>query len=337
MYFVIAAILIVFGLFRIRHDRYSPGIPDEIVVVDGNKWPSESSPQSPDSLLLSSDSLGQTGGDEHLSTGQMPDKAPPKPHEAEDDKRRPSFYEIAMDKGTDKVTMHTYQDTYERYLPSRSRSGAGGRGGKVRLLELGLGCEAGHGAAAALSSYHTWREYFPGDGLELYFIEADAECAGKWRSEMNSGGGGGGGTTVVAAGDPGDAAFLDGFLQEHGGDFDVVVGGGGHTVEQQMTSLETLWKAVRPGGVYFCEYLETSYLERYGGGVPAKKPTMRDTMVHFLHDMIEDLMYPEPNVDAYHLKDMDISWPRKVQFDEVESISHIDCSRQICAIMKRAD
>lgn len=333
LYFVVVAIIVVFTLFRIRHDRYSPELlQDGRVDVIGNSPPSHqessSSSQSPDTLLLpGADSSSGPQTDGQPSTAQTLDESSSGTHG--EDSRRPSFYEIAMEKGSDKVTMHTYQDTYERYLPSR-RKQPGGGGRKVKLLELGLGCDAGRGRAGA-SAYHTWLEYFPAGGVELYFIEGDAECAAKWRAEMT-------GATVVT-GDPGDAAFLDGFLQEHssggGADFDVVVGGGGHTVAQQMASLETLWKAVRPGGVYFCEYLETSYLETFGGG--NIKPTMRDTMVHFLHDLIEDLMYPDPSVDSYQTKGMEITWPRKVQFDEVESISHIDCSRQICAITKRAD
>lgn len=298
-YFAVVALFLVFTLSRIRHERHSPALQDGVVGVTGNAWPSDPSPQAQDPSLLSLSPVGSQSRDD-----------------PEDERRRPSFYEIAIEKGTDKVAMHTYQDTYERYLPARRR------GRKVKLLELGLGCDAGYGPGA---SYYTWLEYFP--SVELYFIEADAECAGRWRAEMAD--------ATVVEGDPGDRAFLEGFLRERGMDFDVVVGGGGHTVEQQMASLETLWKAVRPGGVYFCEYLETSYLERYGGG--NVKPTLRDTMVHFLHDMIEDLMYPDPNVEAYHLEGPDTTWPRKVQFDEVESIRHIDCSRQICAISKRAD
>lgn len=274
-----------------------------------------------------------------LSSHHRQPPPPPSPRESSssssrlvevEDKGQPSFYEIAIEKGTDKVTLHTYQDTYQRHLPAE-------RGRRLRLLELGLGCDVGYRAGA---SYYTWREYYP--RAELYFIERDPACADRWRAEIGAG-------ATVVEGDSGDAEFLARFLEEHGGSvggstgsgegaggFDVVVAAGGHSMAQQIVSLETLWRTVKPGGVYFCEYLEASYLEKYDGGSKAK-PGMRDTMVHFLQDMIEDMMYPDPNMEAYHLKGMGLSWPRKVQFDEVESIRHIDCSRQICAITKRAD
>jgi hypothetical protein len=45
-----------------------------------------------------------------------------------------SFYEIAQEKGTDKVTVHTYHEMYEKYLPPL-------RNKKIKMLEIGLGCD----------------------------------------------------------------------------------------------------------------------------------------------------------------------------------------------------
>lgn len=251
-----------------------------------------------------------------------------------DARDQPSFYDISIEKGTDKVTMHTYHDMYERYLPSL-------RNRRIKLLEIGgLGCTLAHGPGP---SYYTWLEYFP--YAELYFIEPDAECVDKWREKLK-------GARGIVTGDQADEVFLENFLASLRYDdpdfaFDVIIDDGGHMMDQQLVSLQTLWKAVKPGGTYFVEDLETSYLEEYGGGggraaaaatTGASGLRRKETMVQFIQRMTEDLMYPDARMQVYNVQDgQDTAWNRKVQFDEVESITHIDCSRQICAISKRRD
>lgn len=246
-----------------------------------------------------------------------------------DTRDQPSFYEISIEKGTDKVTMHTYHDMYERYLPSL-------RNRRVKLLEIGgVDCSLANGPGP---SYYTWLEYFP--YAELYFIERNAECVDKWREKLK-------GARAVVSGDPADAGFLEGFfaslaMNDPEFAFDVIIDGGGHTMDQQLVGLQTLWKAVKPGGTYFVEDLETSYLEEYGGGRAAAAEAgglwHQETMVQFIQRITEDLMYPDARMQVHNVQEgQDVAWRRKVQFDEVESITHIDCSRQICAISKRRD
>lgn len=248
--------------------------------------------------------------------------------EAIDARNQPSFYEIAIEKGTDKVTMHTYHDMYERYLPAL-------RNRRIKLLEIGgVDCSMANGPGP---SYYTWLEYFP--YAELYFIETDAACVEKWRERLR-------GAKMVMVGNQADEAFLESFysslvMNDPEFAFDVIIDDGGHMMDQQLVSLQTLWKAVKPGGTYFVEDLETSYLEEYGGGRAAAGAgglRRKDTMVQFIQKMAEDLMYPDARMEVYHVEEgQDKAWYRKVQFDEVESINHIDCSRQICAISKRKD
>jgi hypothetical protein len=68
--------------------------------------------------------------------------APETPHEQSQpvqqlqqfQKDRPSFTDIALKYGTDKVTDHHYQFMYEKYLaPIRDES--------LKMLEIGLGCD----------------------------------------------------------------------------------------------------------------------------------------------------------------------------------------------------
>jgi len=159
---------------------------------------------------------------------------------------RKTWKEIATHYGTDKVTTHHYERLYEHLLaPYRDKP--------LKMLEIGLGCDMNYGPGA---SYYTWLEYFP--FVDLYYIEFDAACAALWMNKTEK--------ATVFAGDQADISFLEDFLVKTGGDFDVIIDDGGHTMVQQRTSLEVLWKSVKPGGIYFIEDLATSYLPTYGGG-----------------------------------------------------------------------
>ncbi|KAG4424211.1 hypothetical protein IFR04_002615 [Cadophora malorum] len=208
---------------------------------------------------------------------------------------RPSFLDIALKHGTDKVTTHHYNYMYDKYLePLRDQ--------RIKVLEIGLGCNMGYGPGAP---YHTWLEYFT--NVDLYFIEYDAACAEKWKAETTG--------ATIFTGDQADAAFLDRFLSETGGNFDIMIDDGGHTMQQQMTSLETLFKAVVPGGIYFCEDLATSYEEQYGGG------DGKTTMMGMIKELLDDLNHAvEGRPDVKH---------------QVGSeMRSIECGEQICAFFK---
>lgn len=151
-------------------------------------------------------------------------------------------------------------------------------------------------------------------------MEFDAACAKEWANKTTG--------ATVTTGDQGDPAVLEAFLAKYGSDFDIIIDDGGHTMNQQKISLQHLWKAIKPGGLYFCEDLETSFIREYGGGTHGRPETMGETMVEYINKMIEDLMYP---VYGGH----DVSIPRQVVFEDVENIVHIDCSRQVCMFEKR--
>ena len=122
------------------------------------------------------------------------------------------------------------------------------------MLEIGLGCDMAYGPGA---SFYTWLEYFP--YVDLYYIEYDAACAEKWAANTTE--------ATIFTGDQADPEFLNSFMEEAGTNFDIIIDAGGHRMNQQITSLEVLWKAVVPGGIYFCEDLQTSYWAAYGGDV----------------------------------------------------------------------
>lgn len=148
-------------------------------------------------------------------------------------------------------------------------------------------------------------------------MEYDAACAEEWANTTS-------GATIVT-GDQGDPNFLQNFIASYGSDFDIIIDDGGHTMQQQMLSLQLLWQAILPGGLYFCEDLETSWMLEYGGSPVVAQGVAENTMLKMIHSLIEDMTYPEDNAD----------WPRQVYFRDVKNLVHIDCSRQICAFEKR--
>ncbi|KAJ1326185.1 forkhead protein FKH [Microdochium nivale] len=213
--------------------------------------------------------------------------------------RRPTFYEIAMKHGTDKVTDHQYHFMYEKYMPAL-------RDKKLKMLEIGLGCNMGYGPG---HSYHTWLEYFP--NVDLYYIEYDAECAAKWASATTG--------ATIFTGDQADVKFLNEVIRKTGGNFDIIIDDGGHTMHQQQVSLEQLWKAVTPGGIYFLEDLQTSFMAAYGGDVKLGKDTKHMTMLKYIYEMIDDKILPEGTKHA----------------ELTSNMRGIECQREVCAFFKK--
>jgi hypothetical protein len=109
------------------------------------------------------------------------------------------------------------------------------------MLEIGL--DTGSGSLL-------WKEYFP--CAELYGLEYDASKTGS------------DGARIITAilGDQSNQTFLetDFLAKADGKPFDVIVDDGGHHYEHQVTSYKVLFdKALKPGGLYLMEDIETSY------------------------------------------------------------------------------
>ena len=49
--------------------------------------------------------------------------------------------------------------------------------------------------------------------------------------------------------------ILKRFISENGGDFDMIIDDGGHTMEQMQVSLNYLWDELKSGGLYVIEDL----------------------------------------------------------------------------------
>ncbi|KAB5511552.1 S-adenosyl-L-methionine-dependent methyltransferase [Coniochaeta sp. 2T2.1] len=208
---------------------------------------------------------------------------------------RPSFKDIALKHGTDKVTDHHYWYMYEKYLePLREK--------RVKMLEIGLGCDMSYGPG---KSYYTWLEFFP--NVDLYYIEYDAACAEKWKHKTDR--------ATIFVGDQADRTFLRKFIEESGGNFDIIIDDGGHQMNQQLISFEELWGIVKPGAYYFIEDLHTSYIASYQGD-PTTKDATKPTLMKYIYELIDDKM-----VDG-----------NKISYSK--NIRGIDCMREVCLITK---
>ncbi|PMD60376.1 uncharacterized protein K444DRAFT_629346 [Hyaloscypha bicolor E] len=209
---------------------------------------------------------------------------------------RPSFLEIATKWGTDKVTVHHYNYMYEKYLePIRDKS--------LKMLEIGLGCDMSYGPG---KSYYTWQEFLP--NVDLYYIEYDKECVRKWAQNMTN--------VKIYTGSQSDVDFLDKFINSSGGGFDIIIDDGGHTMEQQITSLDKLFPVVKPGGMYFCEDLQTSYFESYGATPGAK------TMMGVIQELLNDL-------------NVNVQGAPPLQHEVGREMRSVECGEEICAFFKK--
>jgi hypothetical protein len=84
-----------------------------------------------------------------------------------------------------------------------------------------------------------------------------------------------------------DAAFLRKIIdQVQPNRFDIIIDDGGHTMNQQKVSIDTLIAAVPPGGFYVIEDLETSYMPDFGGD---PNDHANHTTIALLKYMMDDL------------------------------------------------
>lgn len=135
-------------------------------------------------------------------------------------------------------------DKWVHYFPIYTRHLSRYRGTSPRVLEIGV---------YRGGSMGMWTRFF-GEGVHLVGLDIDpvAIAAAKGRYS-------------VALGDQSDPEQLRRIAEEHG-PFDVVIDDGGHTMDQQIVSAETLFPYVTDGGAYLVEDCHTSYWDSYGGG-----------------------------------------------------------------------
>ncbi|MGB8468136.1 MAG: class I SAM-dependent methyltransferase [Candidatus Babeliales bacterium] len=170
---------------------------------------------------------------------------------------------IALKHGTDKSSrIHNYTRHYSHYfLHLRHKP--------IKFLEIGF-CQ---GASARL-----WDEYFK--KAELYFIDINPGVFDDAKGLSNR--------CHIDLIDQGNAAQLEEYALKYG-PFDIIIDDGGHTMHQQITSFETLFSHVAPGGMYIIEDMHTSYAKGDLAGLYC--PNCPKAAVNFLKDRIDDLNF----------------------------------------------
>ncbi|HYE55213.1 MAG TPA: class I SAM-dependent methyltransferase [Chitinophagaceae bacterium] len=170
-----------------------------------------------------------------------------------------------------------YFDVYEKHFSRYI-------GKKVNILEIGIS----HGGSMQL-----WKKYF-GDQAHIYAIDVEPQC--KKLEEPN---------TTVFIGSQSDPDFLQQVMKQLP-DLDIIIDDGGHTMQQQKVSFETLYLKLKDGGVYIIEDTHTSYWQEFNGGL-----RNRNSFIEYSKKLIDSLY-------AAHIVNKS-----KLRVDEITQ--HIQC------------
>ena len=145
-----------------------------------------------------------------------------------------SLKEISLKYDVDKLELG-FLDHYEEKFESI-------RNDITKVLEIGV--ETGR-------SHRMWLEYFPNAniyGFDIFKFGVDElNRLQKDNPYLDR--------SIMFKGDQENTDDLEKFLSLHGGDFDIIIDDGGHTIKQQQLSLGILFNAVKPGGYYIIEDL----------------------------------------------------------------------------------
>eukprot|EP01041_Mallomonas_annulata_P012383 gene12383-26050_t len=225
------------------------------------------------------------------------------------------FLRVVRDSGskTDKVQLHAYQEMYGTFLfDIRDRARAAGVA--VKFFEIGLGCGCqecyGNGSSIAI-----WKGIF-GTNLNLWVAEFDIYCIDMYRSMGILNG------ANVIAGDQAKKADVDRWINESGGNFNVIVDDGGHKNYQIKASFDMLWDSLLPGGLYFVEDIQVGRSPRFqqGQGQGKKAPAFIDVVHHWVEQLGTGKAIPRRG-------GMTIPLPRHVKW--------IMCQMEACVIAKK--
>eukprot|EP00937_MAST-01D_sp_MAST-1D-sp2_P002919 g2919.t1 len=168
------------------------------------------------------------------------------------------LHRMAIACGTDKgLAEHAFTLAYAQYFePLRERD--------LRVLEIGV---------RGGSSLQLWHAYFPRAtivGLDVSMKDTDVSALG--------------GRVVALECDQSDPAALQRVVDRVGGEFDIVIDDGGHTMQQQQVSLGFLFPHLKPGGLYVIEDLHTSKASFYEREL--YNPTAATSTLALLYDLI---------------------------------------------------
>ena len=137
-----------------------------------------------------------------------------------------------------------YLPLYHRYFKRFRKTATPNN--KVRLLEIGV--QNG-------GSLDMWCKYFGKENCELVGVDIDNSCKALEKDNIK-----------IIIGDQENKEFLTNEILTLD-KFDIIIDDGGHTMNQQIITYEVLFDHVKPGGIFLCEDVHTSYWQNYGGGL----------------------------------------------------------------------
>jgi hypothetical protein len=199
-------------------------------------------------------------------------------------------------------------DKWAHYFPIYTRHFAPYRGRPVRILEIGI---------YRGGSLDMWRWYF-GDQVTLVGVDIDEDA--RAASDPRH---------VVEIGDQTDVEFLRRVAERHG-PFDIIIDDGGHEMQQQIVTTETLFPLLADGGVFLVEDCHTSYWDSYQGG-----RNRAGTFMEWAKDRLDDVNgfhQPGPvdpvwtgQLDAVHVYDSVVVFDKKTRFAPfAEQVGHAE-------------
>lgn len=210
---------------------------------------------------------------------------------------------------TDKVSSHTYNIMYGQYLlPYYARHP------NMKMLEIGLGCTMKYGSGASTTLY---KKLFP--QAQLWEAEYNAECVKKAQEDGSLEG------FNILTGDQANVDVLDQWIDESGGNFDVIIDDGGHHQCQIWTSFLKLWPELKPGGLYFIEDLHVAQIPRWRG-VESPVCSSKTTVPDILKKVMDDLIYSSKQYNGDRVSVYPFSSEVKFMF----------CQNEACVLGKKS-
>lgn len=168
-------------------------------------------------------------------------------------------------------TSHRILMKWEHYFSIYERHLERFRGKPARILEIGVY----HGGGLDL-----WRNYF---GPDAHITGIDIFDSAKEYETTN--------TDIVLC-DQADTAALESIFCERE-PYDIIIDDGGHTMAQQIGSLNALFPLLAPNGVYIIEDTHTSYWSQFEGGL--RRP---GTCIEYVKSAVDYV-----NVDHFRTQD----------------------------------
>lgn len=191
--------------------------------------------------------------------------------------------EISLGYKSDKgAVYHNYLSIYEKYF-NKYRNTLG------NFLEIGL-WEG--------ESIKMWREYFTTgnlvgvDILDLSHIVLE--------------------NTTIMVGDQSNRTDLENIRKVTYPEFDIIIDDGGHMMHQMQITLGTMFRYLKPGGVFVIEDLHTCGVPEYNRGGDTETTEMLETFIRtgaMISNCLttEEMLYLENNIETVNLEEGNVS------------------------------